>query len=118
MLTGFVDARGAPVVVLDIAGREWLAIIDTGFNGHFELPIACASAVNPEFLGRGRSTLAGDQTVAEDYYTAQVPFDGRIVDAVVSFVRGQEILVGTRVLETYRLEIDFPRRTVSLVRAQ
>jgi hypothetical protein len=27
-----------PVVALDIAGREWPAIVDTGFNGDFELP--------------------------------------------------------------------------------
>jgi len=38
------------------------------------------------------------------------------VGALVSFVPGNEILVGTRILADYRLEIDFPNGTVSLQR--
>src|SRR5689334_6171687 len=116
MLSGFVDARNTPLVILEIGGREWEAIVDSGFNGYFELPSRGASAVEPQFRGSGISLLAGDQVVEEDYYAALVPFDGEIMDVLVTFVQGDRVLVGTRAMRSHRLEIDFPRLTVSLVR--
>jgi hypothetical protein len=38
------------------------------------------------------------------------------VQALVSFVIGREILIGTRLLRDYRLGIDFPARQVTLER--
>jgi hypothetical protein len=41
-------------------------------------------------------------------------FDGTIVRAQVTFVDGDEILIGTRILRVYRLHVDFPAQTVTL----
>ncbi len=40
MICGVVEAGGAPVIYLSLAGQSWRAIIDTGFNGDLELPYA------------------------------------------------------------------------------
>ena len=53
MLEGVVDEKGLPVVTLLIAGQEWKATIDTGFNGDLELPYALGPHVNPQFLAGG-----------------------------------------------------------------
>ncbi|MFN3650156.1 MAG: hypothetical protein ACK47B_11305 [Armatimonadota bacterium] len=116
MITGAVDADGAPVISLSVAGRTWKAIIDTGFNGDLELPQALGPSVNARFFGRGRANLAGGQAIEEEYYLVDFPFDGSTVRALASFVTGSEILIGTRLLQDHRLEIDFPARKVSLSR--
>lgn len=107
-----------PVVDLDLGGRTWTATIDTGFNGDLELPYAFGSCVNARFFGVGSADLAGGVTIDEEYYRVDFPFDGDTVPAIASFVDGAEILIGTRLLQAYRLEIDFPLRTVLIQRGE
>ena len=38
MIYGMVSANGVPTITLSIASQDWLATIDTGFNGDLELP--------------------------------------------------------------------------------
>jgi hypothetical protein len=87
-----------------------------GFNGDLELPDALRPFVNPRYRGLTESVLAGGQAVFEDYYRVDFPFDGRTVLAEATFVPGNEILVGTQLLQQYRLEINFPVRTVLIER--
>jgi len=116
MIVGRVDADGIPVLDLVVAGQTWRAILDTGFNGDLELPDALRAFVNPQFRGQTASILAGGQSILEDYYQIDFPFDGQTVVAEATFVPGNEILVGTRLLQAYRLEISFPAGTVLLER--
>ena len=116
MIVGRISEDGVPVVMLTIAGREWPGIIDTGFNSDLELPVALRAAVRAQHHGRVYSTLAGGHEIREEAYLVQFPFDGEIVAAEATFVAGQEILIGTRLLRNHRLEIDFPAKTVRLTR--
>jgi hypothetical protein len=61
--------------------------------------------------------LASGQSIEEDIYSVDFPFDGQTVRAEASFVPGDTILVGTGMLSSYRLVIDFPARAVLLERA-
>ena len=116
MIFGTVTEDGVPMVQLTVAGEEWPAIIDTGFNGDLELPDALEGLLNARFRTRLRSLLAGGQTIEEDLFLVDFPFDGETVAAEATFAPGQEILIGTRLLEQYRLEIDFPARKIVLER--
>jgi len=117
MIAGQVNDEGVPVVLLPVAGQAWLSTIDTGFNGDLELPERLRSSVNPRYLCRNRSLLAGGQTIEEEIYLVEFPFDGQTVVAEASFVDGSDILLGTRLLQSYRLEINFVMQTVLLERA-
>ncbi len=116
MIVGVVTADGVPSVRLPAAGQDWLATIDTGFNGDLELPEALRPSVNPRPLGRLRSFLAGGQTVDEECFLVDFPFDGDVIAANATFVAGAEILVGTHLLRLHRLEINFPAATVRVER--
>ena len=116
MIVGSVDADGIPVLALPVGGQSWRAIVDTGFNGDLELPDALRAFVNPRYRGRTESILAGAQSVFEDYFRVDFPFDGRTVLAEATFVPGNEILIGTQLLQGYRLEINFSTGTVLLER--
>lgn len=116
MIEGIVDEKGLPVVTLLIAGQEWKATIDTGFNGDLELPYALGPHVSARFFGRGLSYLAGGQSLEEEHYLVDFPFDGRVVRALATFVTGDEILIGTHLLTDYHLLINFPTAEVKLER--
>lgn len=117
MILGNVTAAGVPIVLLEMAGRRWEAVIDTGFNGDLELPDELKSSLPCRYVGQVTSLLAAGQRIVEDAFQVEVPFDGQTLQTEATFVSGQEILVGTRLLRSHRLEIDFPIRTISLQRS-
>ena len=116
MIQGTVSNAGVPIITLSIAGKEWAATIDTGFNGYLELPETLRNALNPQYIGRVTSVLAGGQTIEEELYQINFPFDGKTVTAEATFVVDSDILIGTHLLQEYRLQINFVRRTVVLER--
>ena len=116
MIRGTVTAVGVPTIILSLAGRDWTATIDTGFNGDLELPESLRGFLNPHYLGRVSSTLAGGQSVEEDVFVVDFPFDGAVVQAEATFVAGSHVLIGTHLLRQYSLRIDFVKRVVELER--
>lgn len=116
MITGKVTEGGVPTVALKIAGSVYPGIIDTGFNGDLELPEDLRRPVNPRYLCRAESLLAGGIIVEDELYLVDFPFDGNTVRAHATFVDGNDILIGTHLLRNYRLSINFVARTVRLQR--
>ena len=117
MIQGEVSTNGVPTIRLSVAGREWAATIDTGFNGDLELPEALRTSLNiRDTFGLVKFALAGGQTIEEYVYIVDFPFDGRLVEAAATFVSDNQILIGTRLLQDYWLQINFVTRTVALER--
>ena len=116
MISGSVSDDGVPVILLTISGQSWRATIDTGFNGDLELPEELRPFVSPRFVGRTRFLLAAGQAAVEDTFLVNFLFDGDTILAEASFTSATEILIGTGMLRRYRLDINFPNRTVSLER--
>jgi len=116
VIVGAVNDDDEPILQLSIAGQTWPAIVDTGFNGDLELPERLRPSVSPRYLCRTLSLLAAGQTIVEDTYLVDFPFDGQIVTVEATFVQDDRILLGTHFLRGYRLEINFVARTVLLER--
>ena len=117
MIQGVVSPTGVPTILLSIADEEWAATIDTGFNGDLELPEVLRASVNVVGrLGLTEFALAGGQTIEEDVYLVDFPFDGEVVRARATFVADSQILIGTHLLRAYRLHVNFVKRTVELER--
>jgi predicted aspartyl protease len=116
VIRGIVTDDGSPTILIALAGRDWAAVIDTGFNSGLELPDTLRPDVNARFAMPLRYHLAGGQTVVQDTYNVDFPFDDRTAAAEATFVPGDTILIGTALLRDYRLEIDFVARTVKLER--
>ncbi|MEX0777856.1 MAG: hypothetical protein WD042_19315 [Phycisphaeraceae bacterium] len=116
MIRGHVSDDGTPYVALPIAGSTWQAVVDTGFNGYLELPLVLQEQLHPTFVGRATSRLAGGQSVEEDVFLVNIPFDDHMIRAAVTFVDSDELLLGTAMLRCHQLRIDFPMRSLELVR--
>jgi predicted aspartyl protease len=114
VIEGSVTAEGVPEITLMIGGRPWIAVVDTGFNGDLELPLALREFVNPRYLCRIRSQLAGGKTIEEDCFLIDFIFDGEQIEAEATFVNETNLLIGTHLLQQHRLTIDFVRQTLSL----
>ena len=116
MIQGKVSDAGVPTIQVWVAGQTWLATVDTGFNDDLELPEALRAAVNASYLGTFPFALAGGQTIQEDVYLVDFPFDGKVIQARATFVADSQILLGTRLLRDHRLQVNFVTRTVELER--
>jgi predicted aspartyl protease len=116
VIAGTVTDDGVPIVPVNVAGREWLAIIDTGFNGDLELPEALRGALNDQPVGRVKSALAAGRVVEEDAYSVDFLFDGQPIRAIATFVPDSQILIGTNLLRGYYLQIRFRQKMLSLER--
>jgi predicted aspartyl protease len=116
VITGHVSAEGEPTISLPVAGKNWTAVVDTGFNGDLELPEPLRPLVNPRYLLRAKSFLASGQSLDEDVYLVELAFDGQDIVAEATFAPGDTILLGTHLLRHYRLTVDFVARTVLLER--
>lgn len=111
-MRGTVTEERVPVVELIVDGREWRAVIDTGFNGYLELPESLRAVVKAKFIGHPESALAAGQTIVEENYTVEFPLDGETIEVEATFAPGDDILIGTSLLKNHRLEIDFRERFV------
>ncbi|MBI2478189.1 MAG: hypothetical protein HYV60_05960 [Planctomycetia bacterium] len=116
MIEGHVTDDGIPIVLLEVGGQQWRAIIDTGFNGDIELPERLQADLQGECVGRVSSLLAAGQRIEEDVYLVKFPFDEELRTVQATFVSSEEILIGTHMLRRYRLVVDFPAKTLSIVR--
>jgi len=105
--------RGNNHAPIWISGRRSDSSVDCN-NGALELPLTLREPLNARFIGRMSSLLASGQQIEQDVYLVNVPFDGRTVIAEATFVPGDELLIGTQLLQQYRLEIHFPDQTVRL----
>jgi len=117
VIVGAVTDRRVPTISIAVGGAIYSAVIDTGFYGDLELPEALRAEVSARPLAQSLSLFAGGVTIVEDLFLVDFPFDGQSVEAEASFVEGDEILIGTKLLSAYRLEIDFVKRTVQIDKA-
>jgi predicted aspartyl protease len=116
VIQGNVNDDDQPIIELQIGGRTWPALVDTGFNGDIELPIDLFDDLSPRFVGTVTSQLGGGQSVTEDAYLVEIPFDGETIQVEATFVAGDTALIGTQMLPSHRLEINFPQSSVLLER--
>lgn len=116
MIRGLVTEDGVPTIGIPIDGQEWLAAVDTGFNGFLELPESLRGSVGAQFIGLAQSMPAAGRVIVEASYEVEFPFDGQQVEAEATFASGKEILIGTALLAEHRLQIDFSQKTVFLAR--
>lgn len=58
MIVGRVTEDRVPTIQIPVAGKEWPAVIDTGFNGDLELPEALRPFLNARFRSRQPWLLA------------------------------------------------------------
>lgn len=111
-----MNEDGVPQIPFSIANREWLATIDTGFNGGLELPAALQSVLGGIRIGPVISELAGGVTIVEEAFLVDVTFDGELRRVQATFSGEEGVLIGTELLSRHRLKIDFPSKLIRIAK--
>lgn len=119
MLEGYVDEGRQPRVAITLVGLdarllEVDAVIDTGFDGSLCLPTTFAEQVELQRWGTQLVELADGSRHEEWVYLGEAIFDGERRPVDISLTQGTDALLGTALLQDYRLEIGFWSRTVRL----
>ena len=99
----------APIIVLNPASQQfaWFnPVIDTGFNGDLQLPIADITRLNLPLVTTSRTILADGQEVHADVYAATVPWLGN--SRRVEIIAARDLpLIGANLLWETSLTIDW-----------
>jgi clan AA aspartic protease len=116
VLKGRVNENDEPVVSIDLILRtkpsRYDAIIDTGFNGYLSVPHSLVRKSSWYFAGVEEYELATGERVEQQVYLGHVVFDRRPLQVYVVTSNSKDILIGTKLLRSKRLMIDFDAGTV------
>ena len=110
MIAGSVTGLQACIeVAFRLPGRPDLKIefvLDTGFAGALTLPAAAIAALGLPFFQQIDASLADDASSKADAHLVTVVWDGIETDVAV-LAMGRRPLLGTALLDGYRLTADF-----------
>ncbi len=114
---GFLDETNRALLTVDFGQGPLDLVIDTGFDGAF--------LVGEEFFDESKAVahaghifadLASDQALQYDAWFVEFAWMGEETRTRVMVGPGTDCLIGTALLEPHRLEIDYEKRTVDLIR--
>ncbi len=118
MIQGRVNASGEPVVAITIHGaarRTRISLIlDTGFTGHVCLARRHRRAMSLTRLGDIETELADGTRLTQPVYAGVVTFDGERRRVLVTLTDSTDSLLGTALLRSKRVTIDFPRAHLTI----
>lgn len=118
MLKGRVNENDEPVVSIDLIlstkPSRYNAIIDTGFNGYLSVPHSLVRKSSWYFAGVEEYELATGERVEQKVYLGRVIFDRKPLPVYVVTSNSEDILIGTKLLRSKKLTIDFDARVVSI----
>lgn len=116
-MNGFLDELDQAFLTIDCGQGELDFLVDTGFSGSLLIGNAFFEPAQAIYVGTIDAELAAGQTCELLVYELCFRWLGREIIARVLQGADNELLVGTQLLNPHRLEIDYSKRTVSLVSA-
>jgi predicted aspartyl protease len=122
MLSGEVTDSLEPVVKCVLLGeggeRYEGTVIDTGFNGYISIPFNLLQLLGWEHIGYEEYEIATGDIVRERVYFGRLRFMDTEHEVIAVASHARDVLIGTRLLNASNsiLEINFPMRTVQIVR--
>ena len=84
------------------------AIVDTGFDGDLCLPTRHAVQLGLELIGEQHIELADGTQRYELVFAGSVRLFGETRTVEIMLTKSEDALLGTRLLDHYRVSIDFP----------
>ena len=98
--------HGMPLISVHVAGEEFRAILDTGFDGYVMLPREEIARLNLRELGKTMYRTADGQTHEGRVYRGQIKWLGMTNDAAIDSTDGDFALVGMKLLQPLRLVME------------
>ena len=112
----FLQAR-VPITLLDSNCRPSIieGVIDTGFNGQLCLSINEVDNLDLVYVQSERFELGDGSIVEHDVFLGSIVFDDRKESVTILISKSRDTLIGAALLENKKLEIDYPKRLVTIL---
>ena len=119
-IQGKATAAHEPVVVLQTLPkkRKISVLIDTGFSGELCLSPKIIHRMGFERVGREAYVLADSQIVHADIYKAEILWFNHSRSVEVIALDSPQGLLGTQLLQSCTLTVNFRQRDVSITQAR
>ena len=112
---GRVDAAGSALVPVKLSVGETVeCVIDTGFSGELMLPRTLVDQLQLVITGEQEFTVAGGGLLPAFTSLVEIEWMGERHTAEVIVSEGTDLLLGTGLLESTRLIIDYINYTVEI----
>ncbi len=114
LVKGRVTEELEPVVAVRfVTGREAECLVDTGFTGALVLPKSLIDKLEfPVFGHEDNLQMVGGAMTSADLALAQIEWLGEVRSVVV--IVKDDFLLGAQLLADAHLDIDYPKRTLSI----
>jgi clan AA aspartic protease len=120
VLKGIVNDREEPVVNLHLISSNGHAhfypvIIDTGFNGNLSVPEKLAKRYGWPWIGNESYEIATGDVVEQKVFLGEIRWFGMQEQVYAVASHASDILMGTRLLRRYQLNINFRTRRLQIL---
>jgi len=117
-MNGYVNEDREPVLEISIPGLDepLEAIVDTGFNGTLLIPRRYAEQAGFLLRATEHFMLADGSLMQAAVMRGKILWFGMEQEVDVVTVEADSVLLGTEMLDGSKLEIDFVRRRLSIMR--
>lgn len=121
-IDGYVDfSTLSPMVRVKLISSndeeiEYLAIIDTGYNGEVILPGSKVQEMGLEFLGTIDSELANGEIVEIELFRGRIKWFDKTQEIAIGASQSNDTLLGTLLLINCELNVDFKQGDVRIER--
>lgn len=119
MIEGFVNDDLEPIIEVELIGyggntEKVFATIDTGFNGYLCLAENLIDSMDLTYINSDFFELGNCEIVENDVFAGRIIFDGIECEVLVILSTSHEVLIGTSLLKTKTLFIDFVNKKVEI----
>ena len=118
MVAGRLTPNGLVLVPVELGGRPFEAVVDTGFEGALQLPDWLFPHLNPPVRSQVQYQLPTGQIAFGNTYDVTVTLGGDDFVCEALFSPNDEVLIGVELLRDYRLEVNFPAGAVVVERVR
>jgi clan AA aspartic protease len=106
--------HGMPFVSLRIAGEEFVALVDTDFDGYVMLSQADINRLNLREMGKTTYRTADGEIHEGRVYHGRIEWMGNMTDVAIDATNGDFALVGMGLLRSLRLVMEPARQLLTL----
>jgi clan AA aspartic protease len=115
--SGSVNARREAIVEIRfVGGDSQECVVDKGFDGAVILPSAVAERLRLPRVARLVFELVGGARMTADVALGEIEWLGERRSVEVIMSEGNDALVGTEMLESAKLTVDYANRLVTISR--
>lgn len=99
---------------MHVAGEEFRALMDTGFDGYVMLSREDIARLNLREMGKTMYQTADGQTHEGRVYRGQIEWLGMTTDAAIDSTDGDFALVGMKLIQSLRLVMEPSHQVLTL----